>query len=89
MDEDQFPQEDIETIGKNAIVGTLMDQPYIAKKTGDWTNVITDNILKELQQLNRYRAPARDGRRERAASASMRRPPRLRGVAARAPRRPT
>ena len=53
MEDDQFPQEDIETIAKNAIVGTLGDCAYNAKKVGDWTNSMTDTILKELQGLNR------------------------------------
>ena len=34
MEDDQFPQEDIETIAKNAIVGTLGDCAYNAKKVG-------------------------------------------------------
>ena len=53
MEDDAFPQEDIETIAKNAIVGTLGDCAYNAKKVGDWTNSMTDTILKELQGLNR------------------------------------
>ena len=35
MEDDQFPQEDIETIAKNAIVGTLGDCAYNAKKVGE------------------------------------------------------
>lgn len=36
MDEDQFPQEDIETIAKNAIIGCLSDQSYVAKNAPAW-----------------------------------------------------
>ena len=53
MDDDTFPQEDIETIVKNTITSTLAEHLYNAKKVNDWINTIVDACLKELQSLNR------------------------------------
>mmetsp|Transcript_12050 Transcript_12050/g.48500 ORF Transcript_12050/g.48500 Transcript_12050/m.48500 type:complete len:117 (+) Transcript_12050:77-427(+) len=53
MEEETFPQEDIETIVKNAITSTLSDHLYNPKKVNDWINTIVDACLKELQSLNR------------------------------------
>lgn len=53
MDEENFPQEDIETIVKNAITSTLTDILYNPMKVNDWINTIVDACLKELQSLNR------------------------------------
>lgn len=53
MDDETFPQEDIETIVKNAITSTLSENMYNGKKVNDWINTIVDACLKELQSLNR------------------------------------
>mmetsp|Transcript_6506 Transcript_6506/g.19771 ORF Transcript_6506/g.19771 Transcript_6506/m.19771 type:complete len:116 (-) Transcript_6506:599-946(-) len=53
MDDETFPEEDIETIVKNAITSTLSDHMYNPKKVNDWINTIVDACLKELQSLNR------------------------------------
>uniref|UniRef100_A0A7S3JST1 Dynein light chain Tctex-type 1 n=1 Tax=Aureoumbra lagunensis TaxID=44058 RepID=A0A7S3JST1_9STRA len=53
MDDESFPQEDIESIVKNAITSTLSDHLYNSKKVNDWINSIVDACLKELQSLNR------------------------------------
>lgn len=53
MDEETFPEEDIETIVKNAITSTLSENMYNSKKVNDWINTIVDACLKELQSLNR------------------------------------
>ena len=42
MEDEQFPQEDIETIAKNAVVGVLGDCAYNAKKTADAVALVTE-----------------------------------------------
>ena len=53
MDEDQFPQEDIENLVKNAISACLSEFQYQAKLVNNKIHAIVDACLKELQTLNR------------------------------------
>jgi dynein light chain Tctex-type 1 len=51
--DDQFNQEDVDTIVKNAITSCLTDVMYNQEKVNSWINTIVDTCLKELQSLNR------------------------------------
>ena len=53
MDEDQFPQEDIENLVKNSISSCLSEWSYQPKLVDNKTHLIVDACLKELQTLNR------------------------------------
>jgi len=50
---EDFRQEDIETVMKNAIASTLGDVMYDHHKVNDWSNNIINSALKGLQSLNR------------------------------------
>ena len=49
----EFSVEDVEAIVRTAIVGTLNQHQFNAKKVNEWTNSIVQNCLKELQALAR------------------------------------
>jgi len=51
--DDTFPEEDVDTIVKNAITSFLDSAAYNPRKVNDWINTIVDSCLKELQSLNR------------------------------------
>ena len=49
---DEFKQEDVEAIIKNAIGSTLGDAMYDHNRVNDWSNNIIGSALKGLQALN-------------------------------------
>lgn len=50
---EEFNQDDIETVIKNAIGSTLGDVMYDHNRVNDWSNNIISSALKGLQSLNR------------------------------------
>lgn len=49
----EFSVEDVEGIVRKAIVTTLNEHTYNAKKVNEWTNGIVTSCLKDLQALSR------------------------------------
>ena len=52
-EEQEFNQEEIENIIKDAIVKTLAEVDYNQSKVDVWSNSILSDCLKELQNLNK------------------------------------
>jgi dynein light chain Tctex-type 1 len=48
-----FSVDDVETILRGAIHGTLNENSYNPKKINEWTNSIVGTCMKELHALNR------------------------------------